>query len=180
MSNSAVAKRYALALFQLAKEQQQLDAIEEELRVVKTVFSDNQELLLLLESPKMTIDQKKALLQSAFMKASPFVVNTLMLLTERHREGHITDVADAYIQLANEERGIAEAIVESVRPLSPIEETAVSAKFAAKVGKQSLRITNVIDPNLLGGLKVRIGNRIFDGSLRGKLNRMEKQLTASS
>ncbi|KAB7707466.1 F0F1 ATP synthase subunit delta [Bacillus aerolatus] len=178
MSNSAVAKRYALALLEIAKEHQQLQLIEEELRVVKTVFQENKELLLLLESPKLTIQEKKELLKSAFSEASTYVVNTLMILTERHREEYITDVADAYIELANAERGIADATVESVRPLTEAETTQISAQFAGKVGKQALRITNIVDPALLGGLKVRIGNRIFDGSLRGKLNRLEKQLVA--
>ncbi|WP_100332471.1 F0F1 ATP synthase subunit delta [Bacillus xiapuensis] len=179
MSNSAVAKRYALALFEVAKEQNQVEAIEEELRAVKYVLADNEDLLPLLESPKLTIGQKKALLQSAFAQISPYTLNTLMLLTERHREGEIAEVADAYIELANEARGVAEATVISVRPLTEAEEATISAQFAKKVGKQSLKITNVVDTGLLGGLKVRIGNRIFDGSLRGKLDRLQKQLTVS-
>ncbi|MFK2825608.1 F0F1 ATP synthase subunit delta [Bacillus sp. B190/17] len=178
MSDSVVAKRYALALFEIAKEQQQLQSIEEELRVVQTVFQENQKLLSLLQSPKLTIEEKKELLKSAFAAASTYVINTLMVLTERHREGYIIDVAEAYIELANAERGIAEATVESVRPLTEAETVQISDQFAKKVGKQSLRITNIVDPQLLGGLKVRIGNRIFDGSLRGKLSRLEKQLTA--
>ncbi|WP_203363501.1 F0F1 ATP synthase subunit delta [Bacillus sp. REN10] len=180
MSNSVVAKRYALALFQIAKEQQQLDAIEEELRVVKAVFTESKELLPLLQSPKMTIQQKKDLLKSAFANASSYTVNLLMLLTERHREIYITDVVDAYIQLANEERGLAEATVVSVRPLTETEEASISAQFAKKVGKQSLKITNEVDANLLGGLKVRIGNRIYDGSVRGKLDRLQQQLVVQS
>jgi F-type H+-transporting ATPase subunit delta len=66
--------------------------------------------------------------------------------------------------------------VYSTRPLTEAEQQALSATFAAKVGKQSLRIENIVDTNLLGGIKLRIGNRIFDGSLRGKLERLERQL----
>lgn len=180
MSNSAVANRYALALFEIAKEQGQLEAVEEELQVVKAVFAENKEFGLMLQSPKMTVEQKKAMLQSAFVGASSYVVNTLMLLTERHRDSYISEVADAYIALANEEKGMAKATVVSVRPLTPVEETAISATFAKKVGKLSLEITNVVDPTILGGLRIRIGNRIFDGSLRGKLNSLEKQLVVNN
>ncbi|KIL78664.1 ATP synthase delta chain [Bacillus badius] len=176
MSDSVVAKRYALALFEIAKEHQQLQEIGEELQVVKAVFEENKGLLPLLESPKLTIEEKQALVKNAFSEASIYVANLLMLLIERHREGDITAVADAYVNLANEEQGLAEATVESVRPLTEEETHQISIKFAKKVGKQALKINNIVNPQLLGGLKVRIGNRIFDGSLRGKLNRLEQQL----
>jgi F-type H+-transporting ATPase subunit delta len=179
MSKSGAEKRYAIALFELAKEQHQVAEIEQELRVVKQVFSENKELQTVLESPKLSISNKQALIQSAFAKASAPVVNTLKLLVQRHRTDEVSSVCDEYIELANKERGTANALVYSVRPLSSIEETAVSSAFSRKVGKQTLNIENIVDPNLLGGLKVRIGNRIFDGSLRGKLNRLEKQLTTN-
>ncbi|OXS79002.1 F0F1 ATP synthase subunit delta [Domibacillus enclensis] len=179
MSKSGAAKRYAIALFELAKEQKQVVEIEQELRVVKQVFGESKELLTVLEAPKLSAEQKQAMIVSAFGQASAPVVNTLKLLVQRHRTNEIPAVCDEYITLANEERGTADAIVYSVRPLSPIEETAVSQAFSRKVGKQTLNIENIVDPNLLGGLKVRIGNRIFDGTLRGKLNRLEKKLTTN-
>ncbi|MEL3970673.1 F0F1 ATP synthase subunit delta [Rossellomorea oryzaecorticis] len=176
MSNSTVAKRYALALFEIAKEQNQLEAIEEELRVVKSVFTQNKELNILLSNPKLSLDKKKGLIKEAFSSASLPVLNTLLLLTDRHRINQVEGVANEFIELSNAERGIAEATVYSVRPLTEDEREAVSASFANKVGKQSLRIENVTDENLLGGLKVQIGNRIFDGSLSGKLHRLEREL----
>ena len=99
-----------------------------------------------------------------------------MLLIERHREDEISDVADHFVNMANDARGIAEAKVYSIRPLTDAECEALSSSFAVKVGKKSLRIDNIVDTNLLGGIKLRIGNRIFDGSLRGKLDRLERQL----
>ncbi|OMP66592.1 F0F1 ATP synthase subunit delta [Domibacillus epiphyticus] len=179
MSKSGAAKRYAIALFELAKEQNKLAEIEQELRVVKQVFSENKELLTILKSPKLSIANKQALIQNAFSTASAPVVNTLKLLVQRHRTNEVQAVCDAYIELANEDRSTADALVYSVRPLTPAEETAVSSAFSRKVGKQTLNIENIVDSQLLGGLKVRIGNRIFDGSLRGKLNRLEKQLTTN-
>ncbi|PLR76795.1 F0F1 ATP synthase subunit delta [Bacillus sp. V3-13] len=176
MSNSTVAKRYALALFQLAKEQQLLDQMEQELRVVKDVFSHNQDLNAVLKSPKLPVEKKKEIIKETFSTANTYVLNTLMLLIDRHREDHVADVANYFIGLANDERGIAEAKVYSVRPLTEEEREAISSSFAAKVGKKSLQIENIVDSNLLGGIKLRIGNRIFDGSLKGKLERLERQL----
>lgn len=176
MSSSTVAKRYALALFQLAKEHQLLDQMEQELRVVKEVIIQNKDLKAVLKSPKLPNEKKKEILNEAFSSVNPYALNTLMILIDRHREDYIADMADHFIKLANDERGIAEAKVYSVRPLTEAEREALSSAFASKVGKQSLRIENIVDSNLLGGIKLRIGNRIFDGSLRGKLERLERQL----
>jgi F-type H+-transporting ATPase subunit delta len=176
MSNSMVAKRYALALFQIAKEQQLLDSMEEELRVVKEVLNSSSDLKAVLKSPKLSNEEKKGILKGAFASTSPYVQNTLMILIDRHREDQISEVVDGFIELANDARGIAEAKVYSVRPLTDEERAAISQTFAEKIGKQWLRIENIVDTNLLGGIKLRIGNRIYDGSLRGKLDRLERKL----
>lgn len=176
MSNSIVAKRYASALFQIAKEQQILNEVEEELRVVREVLQYNHDLKAVLKSSKLTIDQKRDLLRQAFASVNVYVLNTLLLLVDRHRESEIVEVAGQFIELANEEMGIADAKVYSVRPLTDSEREAISAVFAEKVGKKSLNIENIVDSDLLGGIMLRIGNRIYDGSLRGKLNRLERTL----
>jgi F-type H+-transporting ATPase subunit delta len=176
MTGSTVAKRYALALFQLANEHQLLNQLEEELRAVKEVVNHNADLKAVLGSPKLPVEKKKEIVKNAFSSVNTYLLNTLLILIERHREDHITEVAEQFIALANEARGIADAKVYSVRPLSEAEREALSASFAARVGKKSLRIDNIVDTNLLGGIKIRIGNRIFDGSLRGKLDRLERQL----
>lgn len=176
MSNSMVAKRYALALFQIAKEQQLLGVVEEELRVVKEVMLYNTDVKAVLKSSKLSIDKKKEILKEAFATVNGYVLNTLLILIDRHREDEIVEVANQYLMLANEAAGVAEAQVYSTRELSDAEREAISAVFAAKVGKQSLRIENIVDSELLGGVKLRIGNRIYDGSLRGKLDRLERKL----
>ncbi|WP_413305260.1 F0F1 ATP synthase subunit delta [Bacillus sp. 1P10SD] len=176
MSNSMVAKRYASALFQIAKEQQILSTVEEELRVVKEVLQYNADLKAVLKSSKLTIDKKKEVIKAAFVSINAYVLNTLLILIDRHREDEIVEVVDQFIELSNDEMGIAEAKVYSIRPLTDAEREAISTTFAAKVGKKSLRIENIVDSELLGGVKLRIGNRIYDGSLRGKLNRLERKL----
>jgi F-type H+-transporting ATPase subunit delta len=176
MSNSMVAKRYALALFQIAKETQALGVIEEELRVVKEVVQYNPELKNILNSSKLSIEEKKEIIKSSFATVNVNVLNTILILIDRHREDQIVDVANEFLELANDEMGIAEAQVYSTRELTDAEREAISSVFAAKVGKKSLKIENIVDSNLLGGIRLRIGNRIYDGSLRGKLDRLERKL----
>ncbi|MBD7938718.1 MULTISPECIES: F0F1 ATP synthase subunit delta [Cytobacillus] len=176
MTSSIVAKRYALALFQLANEHQLLDQMEDELRAVKDVVNHDSEFKAVLKTPKLSIQKKKEIVKEAFASVNTYVINTLLIMVERHREDEITGMVEHFLDLSDEQKGIAEAKVYSVRPLTDEESKALSATFAAKVGKQSLRIENIVDSNLLGGVKLRIGNKIFDGSLRGKLDRLERQL----
>ncbi|RFU64253.1 F0F1 ATP synthase subunit delta [Bacillus sp. V59.32b] len=176
MSDTSVAKRYAVALFEIAKEQNLLDSIEEELRTVKEVFSTSNELETFLQHPKVSAEAKRQLIDEAFANLSSQVKNTLLLMTDRHRTDVISQMALEFIELANEEKSVAEALVYSVRPLTNSEREAVSSAFAAKVGKRTLRIENIVDRSVLGGIKLRIGNRIFDGSVSGKLERLERGL----
>lgn len=179
MSNEIVAKRYAVALFQLAKEQNKLDLIENELIVVKEVFTTNKELLDVLNHPKVTKDKKKEMIGKSFASLSQQVVNTLLLLVDRGRINIVEEMVTHFVQSANELRGTEDATVYTVRPLSEEELSSISTSFAKKIGKKSLRLENVVDKALIGGVKLRIGNRIYDGSVSGKLERIERQLVAN-
>ncbi|NSL52083.1 F0F1 ATP synthase subunit delta [Calidifontibacillus erzurumensis] len=176
MSQNAVASRYALALYQLAKEQNLLEQLEQELKVVEQVLNENPKFLTILKHPKVSKDAKKALVKDVFKDASQTLVNTILLLIDRKREDLLLEIAEQYFLLANEARGIAEAKVYSVRPLTADEEQALSEVFAKKIGKSELRIKNIVDNSLIGGIKLRIGNTIYDGSVKGKLERIERQL----
>ncbi|QFT90930.1 ATP synthase subunit delta [Bacillus sp. THAF10] len=179
MSKNGVAKRYALALFELAKEHNLYEQFDAELAEVKKVFLNNTELEVILSNPKIRKDSKKQIVREAFASASPFIVNTLQLLIDRHRQGIVIDMIDEYKTLSNDALNVADAKVYSVRPLSAEEQATLSAVFAAKVGKASLNISNIVDSSLIGGVKIRIGNRIFDGSVSGKLERLGRQLTTN-
>lgn len=176
MSKDIVAKRYAVALFRLAKEKHMLETFEEELRTVKEVFLTSKELSMFLTQPNISTEKKKEVIRQAFSSMSSYVLNTLSLLIDKHREDIIVDIANEYFTLANEERNVADAIVYSVRPLTEDEQVGIAEVFAKKIEKDAVRIKNIVDTDLLGGIKVRIGNRIYDGSLQGKLARIQREL----
>ncbi|MFC0525241.1 F0F1 ATP synthase subunit delta [Pontibacillus salicampi] len=180
MSNEVVGKRYATALFQLGQEHNKLEPFEGELRAIREVFRSNKQLMDFLKHPRIELSKKKQLLQEAFKGFSTEVTHTLNLLMDRHRESVIPTMVDEFIKLNNEARGIAEAEVYSVRTLSQDEEEAIQSVFTKKLNKDTLRIHNVVDPSILGGLKLKIGNRIYDGSVSGKLERMERKLVSAN
>lgn len=178
MSNTIVAKRYAMALLEIAKEKNILDQLAEEARAVKAVFADNAEIISFLQHPKVSPEQKKQMMMEAFAGVSQDMMNTLLLMIKRHRITEIKQMAADLVDAINDVKSVAEATVYTTRPLTDAECEAVSTAFAAKVGKQSLIIDNIVDRELIGGIKLRIGNRIFDGSVSGKLQRLERQLLA--
>ncbi|MEW9500832.1 F0F1 ATP synthase subunit delta [Jeotgalibacillus marinus] len=176
MSKSTVANRYAQALFELAQQHGKVEAVEADLRVVRQVFQGNPDFSLLLQSPKFTKTQKKQLFKQSFVGLSPYVLNVVSMLIDRRRDTEFVSMADAYIELALSARGVAVAEVYSATKLSDADQAALSTAFATRVGKQSLQINNSVDSSLLGGLRIRIGNRIFDGTIRSKLQRLEREL----
>ncbi len=176
MSNEVVAKRYAAALFQLGQEKSMLDKIEEELRVVRTVFQSNEKLLPYLNHPGVTREKKQSLLKDAFKGVSKEVQNTLFLLVDKRREDIILEMIQFFIEKANDVRNTADAVVYSARELGSDELKQLEQVFAAKLNKTSLRLETIVDPSIIGGVKLKIGNRIYDGSVSGKLARIERSL----
>ncbi|TDF93549.1 F0F1 ATP synthase subunit delta [Paenibacillus piri] len=177
--DTIVAKRYARALFELAKEQNSIAAVEEELKTVVFVLQENTDFEKLIKHPGLGIDTKKTLLNNVFEgKLSDITFNTLQLLVEKGREELLDALVNYYVAIASEALGQAQAIVYTPVELSEAELNQISVTFGQLTGKQ-IRVVSVLDKSLLGGVKVRIGDRLYDGSLSGKLERLEKTLNQS-
>jgi F-type H+-transporting ATPase subunit delta len=171
-----VAKRYAKALFEVALGQGSVAQVEEELKGILQVIRENADYGKLLEHPNISTDVKMQLLKEAFEgKVSAAVLNTMQLLVERRRESVLEDLVDSYVKVANESLGQANATVYSAYPLTEAESQQITNRFGQLTGKR-IRVSNVVDASLLGGIQVRIGDRLYDGSLSGKLQRLEKAL----
>ncbi|WP_077623443.1 F0F1 ATP synthase subunit delta [Sediminibacillus massiliensis] len=179
MSEAIAAKRYADALFRLSEQKQATDQIEQQLRIVLEVFEGNKQLLPFLKHPKVSNDKKKQLIRETFHHFSKEVINTFLLLVDRHREELIPAIIGHYIDMENDAKGIAEAKVYTTRELSVEEKTQLSNVFAKKLNKSTLKIDNIVDPSIIGGVKLRIGNRIYDGTISGKLERIERNLVSA-
>ncbi|WP_373232158.1 F0F1 ATP synthase subunit delta [Cohnella sp.] len=173
---TVVAKRYAKALFQLALEQGLVAQTEDQLKLVVTVVESDAQIRAFLTAPNITLETKIQTLNNAFSgKASPIVLNTISLLLERGREGSLAAVLEAYLNVAGESLGRADADVTSAKALSDSEQQKLAEKFGTLLGK-TIRVTNTVNKDLLGGVTVRIGDTLYDGSLRTKLDRLEKSL----
>ncbi|WP_099222576.1 F0F1 ATP synthase subunit delta [Listeria costaricensis] len=173
-----VASRYATAIFKVAEEKNLVDEFSDQLSSIETALSENEPFVKLLENPTLTTEQKKDLAGTVFQGINDTLRDFIFLLIDRGREDYLSVIAKVYQDRVNELRGIAEADVYSVIPLSEDEKKALSQVFARKLNKSKLHIHNHIDKSLLGGVKVVIGTRIYDDSLKTKLKDMERQIRA--
>ncbi len=179
MGNELVAKRYAVALFELIREKGIIAQAEKEIELVQTLFNQG-ELRDFFSHPKITIEQKKTLLEEHLKdKVSKEILNALFLMLDRKRGDSIAEMAKQFLTLAMEEQNIAEAVVYTAAPLNEEQQQAISDIIAKKVGKEKLRMQHAIQPDLIGGVRIRVGNQIFDGSVSGKLESLKRELAAA-
>ncbi|MCD1260895.1 F0F1 ATP synthase subunit delta [Paenibacillus athensensis] len=176
MSDIVVAKRYARALFEVAQERNIVSQVEEELKSVVSAIRDNADLQKFLNHPSIGASVKTDLLKQIFEgKVAEPVWNTLRILIDRGREAIIQALVTDYEKIANEALGQATATVYTPTALSDAQLADIAAHFSKITGK-TIRTSVVIEPSLLGGIQVRIGDRLYDGSLAGRLNRLAKSL----
>ncbi|MDQ0160606.1 F0F1 ATP synthase subunit delta [Alkalibacillus salilacus] len=180
MSQSAVANRYAVALFELGKEQTNLPQLEEELASVRYVFEHDETLLAFFDNPRISKDDQKQFVNDVFKDASQAVKNFLFILIDKGRISEISDIIASFVEMKNEAEGIAEAVVYSVHALSDEEQERIRETFAKKLNKNTLRIRNIVDESIIGGLKVRVGNQIYDGTVARKLQRIEQSVVSAN
>jgi F-type H+-transporting ATPase subunit delta len=176
---TVITKRYAKALFELAQSQGQVSETEEQLRQLVQATENDAEIRAFLNAPGIETDRKVQALRSAFGdKASDIILNTISLLIERGRQGELSSLLQAFRQVSGGILGRVDALVTSAKPLNDDEKNKLASRFGSLTGK-TVRVENIVDPALLGGLTVRIGDTLYDGSLRGKLDRLSKQLQTS-
>lgn len=176
MIESTVAKRYAAALFELALSKQSLNEVGQDLNEMAKAVTENEELIAVLNAPKITTSTKKELVAKVFAGANTDALNTVLLLLDKKHVNEIAGVASAFQTLAADAQGVADATVYSTRELTDAEKEEISSAFAKLVGKTKLNITNVIDASLIGGVRVQIGNYTYDSTIAAKLEGLKKVL----
>lgn len=180
MSDVVVAKRYADALFRLGREQQKIEQFVEDFKIIQPVFQNDKKLAKFLVHPKIDNATKKQFVMEVFQGADKTILNTLLLLLERHRTTIIPSIIDEFISLVNDAKGMANATVYSTRKLSDDETNQLERSFAVRLGKSAVQLNNIVDPAILGGIKIRVGNTIYDGTVKGKLNRISRSIVSAN
>ncbi len=174
MPRGVAAKRHAQAVFQLALERGELEKWLEDLKTIATTLSQPQ-LMAILESPKVHLDEKMELLRRCLPGVSQLALNLVYLLVARRRLRLIDQIVSEYQRLADAYQGVEHAEVTTAIPLDEEDRQRLSERLAELTGTRIVLSTRV-DPNVIGGFVVRIGDRLIDGSTKSKLDSLRKSL----
>ncbi len=167
-------QRYAQALFDLALDQKALPAIEADLETLSRAMADSADLRRLIASPAFSVEDKGKGLVAVAVKAKLGMTTAkfLGLLAQNGRARDLPAVIASFRKLSAAHRGAVTAEVVSAVPLSAAQAKGVAAALRQALGKEP-EISTRVDPALLGGLKVRVGSRLFDASLKSKLDSLK-------
>jgi ATP synthase F1 delta subunit len=170
-----IAAVYARSLFEVAKEQNKLDAIREQLGGFADALDANRELQVFFFSPYFSTTEKQDGLDRAVSDADPILVNFLKLLIENHRMPVIFRVRRGFDDLWLQENKRLPVQVTSAVALDSSTVDSIGARIAEQTG-QKIDITSTVEPDILGGLVIRVGNSILDASIRNRLEQLRKQV----
>lgn len=171
---AGMAGRYAAALFELAKENKQVEQVEADVKTFQTLLAESEDLRRLVRSPVISADQQEKALKALAQKAgiSGFTASLLGLIARNRRLFAVADILKTFRALLARERGEVVADVAAAHPLSAEQTQVLSDSLKASIGR-NVQINTRVDPNLLGGLIVKVGSRMIDSSLRTKLDNLK-------
>jgi ATP synthase F1 delta subunit len=173
-----IAQVYARSLFEVAMEQGKLDVVREQLGEFADALDETRELGVFFFSPYFSTEEKKDALDRAIVDADPIVRNFLALLVENHRMPAIFRVRRDLDRLWEEENQLLPVQITSAIAL----DDAVTARVGEEIGRQTgrkVQLTSTVDPDVLGGIVLRVGNSILDASIRTRLERLRKQVAGA-
>jgi F-type H+-transporting ATPase subunit delta len=178
MVNETVARRYATAIFNIARESSAVDAVGRDLRAATDAIYGNDAVRRFYLSPVFQRSQKESLLGEAFGKnLSTTALHSLLLLVRKRREALLPAIAQEYDKLARDAAGKEPLEIVSARELAPNELNSIVVRLSRIYGK-SFDVTQRVDASLLGGVRITMGDLRIDGSLEGRLEDLSRQLFA--
>ena len=174
---ASLAGRYATALFELARDERQLEAVGASLAALGRALGESDELRELTTSPLIGRDDavKGVGAVAAAMELDPLTSNFLGVLARNRRLSQLPNVIRAFNQLAARHRGETTAEVTSARPLDDDQLAALKARLRTRLGRD-VSVDLSVDPAILGGLVVKVGSQMIDGSIRTKLNNLAQMM----
>ncbi len=172
-----VSKTYGDALFAVALEENRMDEFFEAVKVVADVLSTNEEFGELMNHPKIIKEDKVKIVEETFGKNVPKeVVGVMTLLVTKGRQGEMLSVFDYFINLVKEEKRIGKADVTTAVPLSDKQKAEVEQKLLDTTKYETFEMNYVVDESLIGGIVIRIGDRVVDSSIKTKLYELTRKL----
>lgn len=178
MARAGSAKRYAQAVYQLAREKTEVEKWRSELRTIAETLSDPQ-LLAILEDPKIHLSEKEKLVSKCLPDISRLTLNFIYILVAKQMLGILKQIVSEYERMADSYEGLEHAKVITAVPLDGQDREKLSGRLATLTGKKIILETEV-DPAIIGGFVARIGDQLIDGSSRAKLEALKRKLSQTA
>ena len=177
MIEGTIAQRWARALLELAREEERVDAVREQLNALASLLTKEKALKAALESPSFHQSEKIAIVRelAAAMNLLPAVKNFLSLAMTKSRARYLLPIVEHFNRAADELTGVVKAELTSAVELSPEMREQMRVALEKTTGKK-IELQAAVDPSLLGGATIRLGSRVVDGSLRSQLAGLARQL----
>jgi F-type H+-transporting ATPase subunit delta len=170
-------RRFAEAAFEVAVRDDALDRWRDDLAIAADILGRD-EVVPVVDNPAIPLRQRQGLVEQLIgTRVQPGVVRLVNLLVARGRIQVLPAIAEEYVRLLNNHRGVVMAVVTSAAPLSPEEITAIRQRVEDMAGS-AVDLRTQVDPSLIGGLTIQIRDRLLDASVRGRLERLRDQLHA--
>ena len=170
-----LARVYARSLFEVAKDQGNLDAVREQLGQLSDAFSGSRDLTVFFFSPYFSSSEKKQALARLLDGAEPIVMNFLELLIDNHRMPVVFRIRAEYDRLWDEENRMLPVQITSAVPLDDSTTASLGRTIGERTGRRVALAANV-DPEIIGGVIIRVGNSILDASIRNRLEQLRMQV----
>jgi F-type H+-transporting ATPase subunit delta len=170
-----IAEVYARALFEVADERGILDQVREQLGQFADTINGNRDVAIFFFSPYFSSEEKKDGLRRMVTDADPAFMNFLEALIERHRTPAIFRIRSRYEEMWDDEKHLLPVEVTSAVELDKSTVKSIGDRIGEQTGN-TIQLTTVVDPELLGGIVLRVGNFILDASIRNRLNQLRKQV----
>ena len=175
--NEKVAKPYAEALIEHAKNINLLSQVTIELSSISAVLSESRDLEIFLLNPLINNSIKKTVLRKLFQnQVNDFIVNFLLVLVDRRRIAFLSSIIDKYLELTYQLESLTIAELYSVVDINETQQNNLIQKVKAMTNSQKVKLVMNKDPNLIGGFVIKIGSKIIDASLAGRLKKISLYL----
>lgn len=173
-----VSKTYGEALFEVAVEEGTIDSLMEEVEGVLSIFQSNEEYVKLLNHPKISVEEKISMIEQAFKgNVSEQLVGFFTTVVEKGRFAEIEEILSYFANEVREYKKIGTAYVTTAVSLTQDEKESVEKKLLETTSYESFRMNYMVDESLIGGIVIKIGDRVVDSSIRTKLENMAKDLS---
>jgi F-type H+-transporting ATPase subunit delta len=176
MSHAIIARRYAQALLGEAMDRGSVDAADADMAMIRRSLADSDELRRFFTSPIISRDKKASIVRALFGgRVSDLTLRFMLMMVDKQREHIFSEVSDAYARIRDEQLGIENVSARIARPMPDDEERELRESIERFVGKR-VRLSTTLDSSLVGGVIVRVGDTLYDGSISNQLRSLRERL----